>query len=59
MKEVDKAPIKKRIKELEANIAAASIQIDQYRTHAEELSRRRISMQGGIIELKKLLGGEK
>lgn len=48
MKKLDEKSIKKRIKELEAKIEQADAQIEQ-------ASRVRISMQGGIIELKKLL----
>lgn len=48
MKTIDKVLIEKRIKELEANIEKANLEI-------ENASRIRISMQGGIIELKKLL----
>ena len=45
---IEKAAIEKRIKELEANVAQANLT-------AENATRMRISMQGGIIELKKLL----
>lgn len=48
MTDKEKEVIKKRIRELEANIEKANLQI-------ENASRIRISMQGGIIELKKLL----
>lgn len=48
MKKLDENSIKKRIKELEADIGKANLQI-------EEATRIKISMQGGIIELKKLL----
>jgi len=48
MKKVDEESIKKRIKKLEADIEKANLQI-------EEATRMKISMQGGIIELKKLL----
>jgi len=48
MKKIDESSIKKRIKELEAKIEQADVQIQQ-------ATRIKISMQGGIIELKKLL----
>lgn len=49
MKTIDRALIEKRIKELEADIQKANLQIEQ-------ATRIKLSMQGGIIELKKLLG---
>lgn len=48
MKTIDRALIEKRIKELEADIQKANLQIEQ-------ATRIKISMEGGIIELKKLL----
>ena len=45
---IEKAAIEKRIKELEANVAQANLT-------AENATRMRISMQGGIVELKLLL----
>lgn len=48
MKMIEKEAIEKRIKELEANIEKINLNI-------QNSARMRISMQGGIIELKKLL----
>jgi len=48
VKTIDRALIEKRIKELEADMQKANLQIEQ-------ATRMKISMQGGIIELKKLL----
>lgn len=51
MKKTERDLIKKRIEELEAKIEQADAQIQQ-------ATRIKISMQGGIIELKKLLEGK-